>query len=517
MALAPVVRGVPQGESTPAGSTIPSDVAPHRIERFLKRGAVWTLGAQLAVQVVRFAGVILLARLLTPDAYGVAALAVTIASFSGILGDVGYGMALIQAESATQRWASTAFWCALGAGTVGWAIVALGAYPASLALDEPEVAGLAIASGATLFLVGAGAASNALLTRSMRFGTIQGATLVAWVLATASAVAAAMLGAGAWALVLQQLVLAAVTTVWIVLAGHWRPSLEFSPSAFRWLSKFALPVSGTAVFGILQLLVTVLLVGHLAGVEQLGNWNFAMALVMVPASLIAYPLTKVVYGAFARLRDTPERVASLWLKAITMLAAVVLPTLFGLVALAPDLVPLAFGDQWTGAVAVIQLLTIFMMARALQTCNSPVMDAAGKPQIGTLLNATVLVALPPAILAGNSLGGIEGIAIGFNLACLICGEIPSFLVTTRELSLSPARVLRKLAGIAFCAAAACLAAVLARQALESAGISAEARLPLSIVALVGAYCLALVLFARGTALELLRMARTFGPALRPER
>jgi polysaccharide transporter, PST family len=517
MGLAPAARRVPPGETTPAGTTVPSDVAPHRIERFLKRGAVWTLGSQLAVQGVRFAGVIVLARLLTPDAYGVAALAVTIGSFSAILGDFGYGMALIQAKTVTQRWASTAFWCALGAGAAGSVIVAIGAYPAALALDEPEVAGLAIVGGMTLFLVGAGAASNALLTRSMSFGLIQGATLVAWVLATGSAVTAAALGAGAWALVLQQVVLATVTTVWVVLAARWRPSPEFSREAFRWFSKFALPVTGTAAFGVLQLLVTVLLIGHLAGVEDLGIWNFAMALVMVPASLIAYPLTKVVYGAFARLRDTPERVAMLWLNAVTMLAAAVLPTLFGLIALAPDLVPLAFGDQWTGSVAVIQLLTIFMMARALQTCNSPVMDAAGKPQIGTLLNATVLVGLPPAILIGNSLGGLEGIAIGFNLAVLICGEIPSFVVTTRELSLSAVGVLKKLRGIAFCAAVACIAAVLVRQALEDSGMAAEPRLLLSLFALAGAYCLALALFARGSALDLVRMARTLGPALRPER
>ena len=517
MGLAPAARGVPPGETSPPYGTVPSDVAPHRIERVLKRGAVWTLGSQFGVQAVRFIGVIVLARLLSPDAYGAAAFAVTIASFSGVLGDVGYGMALIQAEKATQRWASTAFWCALGAGTIGSIIVAICAYPAALALDEPEVAPLAIAGGMTLFLVGVGAASNALLTRSMSFGILQGATLVAWILATGSAVAAAALGAGAWALVLQQVLLAMATTLWVVVAARWRPSLEFSRSAFRWFSKFALPVTGTVVFAVLQMLVTVLLVGHLADVEELGNWNFAMALVMVPASLIAYPLTKVAYGAFARLRDTPERVARLWLKAVTMLAAVVLPTLFGLIALAPDLVPLAFGHQWTGAIALIQLLTIFMMARALQTCNTAVMDAAGRPGVGTFLNATVLVALPPALLIGNALGGINGIALAFSLAVLFCGEIPSFVITTRELSLSPIGVLRHLWGIAFCAVVACVAAVLVRQALERAGFTAEIRLLLSLLALTGAYGLALALFARGTALELLRMVRTVGPALRPER
>ena len=119
----------------------PTDVAPHEIERSLKRGAVWAIGSQVAVQGIRFVSVVVLARLLTPSDYGAAAFAITLASFSMILGDLGYGTALVQAATASQRWASTACWCALGAGAVGSGLAALGAYPVALALGEPEVTG----------------------------------------------------------------------------------------------------------------------------------------------------------------------------------------------------------------------------------------------------------------------------------------------------------------------------------------------------------------------------------------
>ena len=237
-----------------------------------------------------------------------------------------------------------------------------------------------------------------------------------------------------------------------------------------------------------------------------------MALVMVPASLIAYPLTKVVYGAFARLRDTPERVAKLWLKAITMLAAVVLPTLFGLIALAPDLIPLAFGDQWTGAVPHHPAADDFHDGPGTSDLQQPGHGRGGKPQIGTFLNATVLVALPPAILIGNSLGGIEGIAVGFNLAVVIAGESPSFFVTTRELSLSracapearrrsrsapPSRASRPFWSARFS---------------RTRDVEPSCAFCLSLLVLGGAYCLALALFARGTAL-----LSCFGCARRSDR
>ena len=282
-------RLVPVGDGVGAGQP-PRDVAAHDIEHKLRLGAIWALGAQVAVQVIRFASVVVLARLLTPGDYGAANIAVTLGSFAAILGDLGFGNALVQSSSATQRWASTAYWSALAAGLVGSGLAALGAYPASLVLGEPEVTGLVIVGGFTLFLVAAGSASNALLTRSMSFGVIQSAMLAATLIAAIAAIAAAAAGLGAWALVIQQVVLAGMTSVLFIVAGRWRPSLEFSRPAFNSLAKFALPITGGHLFAVVQPLVTALLIGHHVGVNELGIWSLSMSVVVVPLSLFGYPI-----------------------------------------------------------------------------------------------------------------------------------------------------------------------------------------------------------------------------------
>jgi PST family polysaccharide transporter len=497
------------------GDGPPTDVAPHEVERSLKRGAVWALASQIAQQVLRLVGVVVLARLLSPEDYGLAALAVTLASFSMVLGDLGYGTALVQASTASQRWASTACWCALGAGVIGSGIVALAAYPAAVALDEPGVTGLVIAGGLTLFLVALGSTSNAFLTRSMSFGVIQSATVAAWAAATACAITAAALGAGAWALLMQQIVLAAVTSALFILAARWRPSLEFSRTAFRSLTRFAMPLTGGSAFFVLQGIITVLFVGHFVGLDELGIWNLSMAIVIVPGTLVAYPLARVMYAAFARMRDNKERVAEVWLNGFALLAAVLLPALFGLIAVAPDLIPLVFGSQWTRAVPVIQILCVFVMARTLQTWNTPVMDAAGKPHVAMFINTSVLVALPPAIWLGSAFG-LEGVAIAYSLAAVICGELPSFVLTTRELSLRALSVLGSLRGIVLSSASACLAAVLVRQALRHGGMGIELRVALSILGGALIYGLCLTLFARGVAGQLLWMIGRVWPGLRPK-
>ena len=75
-----------------------------------------------------------------------------------------------------------------------------------------------------------------------------------------------------------------------------------------------------------------------------------MAVVIVPPALLAAPLARVIYAAFARMRESPERVAEVWLNGFSLLAAVALPALFGLIAVGPDLIPFVFGSQWVPAV-----------------------------------------------------------------------------------------------------------------------------------------------------------------------
>jgi teichuronic acid exporter len=237
--------------------------------------------------------------------------------------------------------------------------------------------------------------------------------------------------------------------------------------------------------------------------------------VTVPLSLAAYPLGQVIYAAFARMRDRPDRVAKAWLNGFTLIAAVVLPVLFCLIAVAPDLIPLAFGAQWAPAVPVVQILAVFIMARTLQTWNSAVMDAAGKPHIALILNALILIATPPAIWLGSAFG-IEGVAIAFSLAAFICGEVPSFIITTRELSLRGLSVLSRIWAIVLSSGAACIAVVFARRPLEDGGIAIEPRLALLVLLAAVIYVSCLTIFARGITRELLRMVRGLGPALRPQ-
>ena len=188
-----------------------------------------------------------------------------------------------------------------------------------------------------------------------------------------------------------------------------------------------------------------------------------------------------------------------------------LPALFGLIAVAPDVIPFAFGSQWRPAVPTVQILCVMIMCQMLIAWNDAVLDAAGKPHVVMLLKASVLIALLPSIWVGSQFG-IEGVAIAFTLTTLICGQIPSFVITIRQLSLSPLTVLARLRGIVPAAAATCIAVVLVRQALEDQGISIEPRVLVSVIAGAVVYAIALRLLAPSIARELIQVARGLRPA-----
>ena len=265
------------------------------------------------------------------------------------------------------------------------------------------------------------------------------------------------------------------------------------------------------MFFLLQGLVAALFIGRLLGIDQLGIWTFSMATVIIPISLIVGPLTRLLYAAFARMRDDPRRMAEVWLNATGLLGAVALPMILGLIAVAPDAIPLAFGRQWTAAVPVVQILCVFVIARALQAWNTSVIDAAGKPHISMFSMAAVLLVLPLAIWLGSWFS-IEGVAFFYVLTVLLFAELPSFVFTTRELGVRPRTVVARLGGVFICSLLMCGAVTLLRLALEREGVAVGARLSLSIAFGLVFYAGCLRFLAPGIFRQLIAMARRRGRA-----
>jgi PST family polysaccharide transporter len=449
------------------------------MERLVGIGITWKLAGQAAVQVSRLLTVAILARLLTPHDYGAAAIAITLASFAPQLADMGLGSALVQADTAPRIVRSTAFWGSVACG-LGLLLLATAlAEPVAHFMGEPEVAAMVVAGGLTFAIFSFGSASQAVYLRRMRFRSSELRNWFALITGSVIAIATAVAGAGAWALAIQQIAFMTTLVAALWFRAGWRPAFEFSRPVFGELASFAIRIAGGRVARLLELLVLTLLIGKLASVSELGAWSFAMSMVILPLSLIAIPIAEVLFSAFSRLRNEPERMAALWLDSIGYLAAVLLPALFGLIVVAPDLIPAVFGSQWTVSVGVVQILSIYVLIRGLQAWGGVYMDAVGRPEVTFWTQLASLCLVPVAVVVGVH-WGIEGVAAGYVIVQMIAVEIPMFVLVLSQMGVSPRLVGQRLAGILVAALVMAAACELVRSALETVGVPAFARAVLTI-------------------------------------
>lgn len=460
----------------------------------MRTGVLWRFAGQLGVQSTRFVTVLILARLLEPADYGAAAVAVVLASFAPTLGDMGMGSALVQTERAPRPVRSTAFWASLGFGIGLSALFVVLAFPLGDFLDDDRIGTMAAVGALTFAIFSVGSPSQAVFMRAMNFRTLELRYLLALVVAGSFSVTGAALGMGAWALVLQQVALAAVFATGLWWHTGWYPTFEFSRDVFRELGRFAVRIAGGRWARLIELLVISVLIGKLVGVAGLGAWAFGWSTVVLPLIVIAIPISEVLFSAFSRLRGERERIAALWLDSIGLLAAAILPLLVGLIVVASDLIPLVFGQQWSVSVAIIQILSVYVIIRSLQSWNSIVLDAAGRPQVTLWTQVAALGLTPFAVMLGAQ-WSLEAVAACFVLSQLIAVEVPSLVFVLSELRLAPSTVASRLWGVAAATSVMAAACLLGRMGLSALGVGMEGRAVLTIALGVLVYPIALSLFA----------------------
>ena len=215
------------------------------LERAAAVGVAWKFVGQAGVQATRFVTVAILAHLLSPTDYGQAAIAVTLAAFAPTLGDMGMGAALVQTERHTQTVRATTFWASVGFGIAMTTLFLIAAVPVGFFLDDSEIGSIVAVGALTFVIYAVGAPSQATRMRAMDFRGIEVRYLLALVVAGTTSVAAAASGAGPWALIVQQLVLATLFVGALWVRAGWHPTLVFSRPDFRELRSFALRVAGT--------------------------------------------------------------------------------------------------------------------------------------------------------------------------------------------------------------------------------------------------------------------------------
>ena len=455
-----------------------SGAATRELRSLVVRGAGWMMASQVAIQLLALATSIVVARFLTPRQVGLAAMALVFSSLALLMVDAGIAAVLVQKSDLTDEDLDTAFWTNVALG-VGLTLLGVGlSWPIAHLYGEPRVQPLFAVLSLTFLFTALGIVQGGLLTRELRFRSLELRTILATAISCAVAIVLAVLGAGPWALIAQNLAISGVSTILLWRSSPWRPRFRFSRTHFSGMAGFSSHVLGarTVTWGARN--VDNLLIGRYLGPAPLGAYSIAYNLMLTAVNRIAGPVTQVFFPAFSRMRDR-ERIAAVWLRAVRMVALIVVPALLGLIAVAPDFVEVLFGRRWHRAAPVLQILAPIGLAQALQALNYGILQALAQTRILFRYTTAASVVTIASFVVGLP-WGIEGVATAYLAASVVLE--PAYLVlTARAVGIDPLDWVRSIAGVLEAGIVMLVVVFGVRVALLGTEVPVAARLALLIV------------------------------------
>jgi O-antigen/teichoic acid export membrane protein len=442
------------------------------------RGLAWVGASQVSISLIRLGVAVVVARLLGPGEYGLAMLALVFQSLVLIFSDMALGAALVQRKRLTDRDKSTAFWIAVGSGVAFTGIGVALSGPMAALYGQPDMQPLLAVLSASFLLTALGSTHQALLMREMNFGRLEPLTVGGALAGGVVAVVLAALGTGAWAIIAQQLGIAAVVTILAWKAAPWRPKLVFSRASLRDLASFSAYLVGHRLLYYVQQNADRFLIGRFVGTPALGAYAIAYNIILAPATRLGQPLQRVLAPAFSRIQDEPERIAAAWARVARLLAVLAVPGLLGMIVVAPDFVAVVLGDEWSSAVALIQILAWVGILQAIQSVDVDILVA--RDRTATVFRFTAAFTLTHLVSFTIGLQwGIVGMAVAYAVSATLIQPFLTVL-TARALGVSPWIFVRSMSGVFQAALVMCAAVYAARMGMVDGGLDAGVRLVLCI-------------------------------------
>jgi len=326
---------------------------------------------------------------------------------------------------------------------------------------------------------------EAMLVRDMQFGAVESRVMIGTLVGAVAGIAVGVGGGGAWAIITQQLASAITTTIAILAYSRWRPRLSVSRRALRDLGGFSGYVLGHRLLYYLHRNADNLLIGRFIGASALGTYAMAYNIMLVPFSRIAGPVQQVLFPAFSRLQDQPERIAALWVRATRLVGALTIPALCGLVIVAPDFVHVVLGERWKETTPLIQVLAWVGLLQSLQTLNVEILQARNKTHLMFRFSIGFFIAHLIAFVIGLQ-WGLMGMAVAYAISSTLVEPVITWLAA-RSLDVSPMILVRGLLGVVGASIAMAALVFVTREALLSTDVSTFIRLVACVTVGIASY------------------------------
>ena len=345
------------------------------------KGLYWSFLGQFTNYAVQFIVGIVMARMLTPEDYGITAIPAIFMSIALIFIESGFSSALVRKEYLTEHDLTTAFIYSSLVGLTCYLLLFFAAPLIATFYNIPVLIPLIRISALTFLWGPLVTPQNVILQRKLDFKTPARITIINRVISGLLGIYTAYIGYGLWALVITNLSSSLIGLIQTWWAVKWIPRKKWSKESFRYLWGYGNKLVGSSLIESIFSNLGAFLIGKIAGTFDLGNFNRAKQYAMIPSTNVMNVLNSVTFPVLSKMQDDDERLGINYRKMIRVSAFLLFPIMLLLASLARPLVIVMLTEKWESCIILLQILCFVFMWQPIQILNINLLSVKGRPDL----------------------------------------------------------------------------------------------------------------------------------------
>lgn len=392
---------------------------PRSVASLTVRGSLWMTVSKVVHRGLGFIRTIILARLLSPNDFGLFGIAFLFVSFLENFSVTGIHAALIQKKADITEYLDSAWTFNLARSSVLFLALYFGAKPVAFFFENPGAFPVIRAVAFLQLLVGAENIGTVYFQKDIRFDKLAWLKFCETTVNIAVSITIALIYRNVWALVYGALAGAFFKMCMSYAMHPYRPKPRFDHEKLKELLGYGKWLFGSSILVFLITQGDDAFVGKILGAGALGLYQMAYNLSNIPATEISNFVSQITFPVYSRLQADPVKLKAYYLKAVQIVAYLSFPIAGLIVALASDFTAAVFGAKWMPMVPAMQALALWGLVRSIGTTTTQVFHAVGKPDLSTKVKFSQVVAIAILIYPLSVKWGIFGTAMAVVIATLV--------------------------------------------------------------------------------------------------
>ncbi|UOO95163.1 lipopolysaccharide biosynthesis protein [Halococcus dombrowskii] len=375
------------------------------------QSGIWVAGINVGDRILQMLKVVILARLLSPEAFGLLGIALLVIAALRQFSRLGFDEALIQHENEdVDAYLDTAWAMKIIRGFVITVVAFLAAPYLAVIFGEPQAEPLIRVAGVSPLILGLQNPAVMYFQKGLNFhrefAYQVGGRLVDLIVAAA----VALVYRSVWALIAGIIAMNLMKFVLSYFIHEYRPNIEFNVEYAKEMFGFGKWMFASAILVFLYGQGDDAFVGWFFAASALGIYQLAYRFSNAPATEVTHVISRVAFPALSKVQDDSEKLRKGFLRTIQLSVTVAFPMAAGIVAVAPQFVLVFLGDQWSPAISVMQMLAVWGGVRAFGASVGPVYKSIGRPDLEARIQALKVLILVITIYPAARAFGVNGVA-----------------------------------------------------------------------------------------------------------